>query len=55
MADHAKDQDKPKTDAKKKPIGTVMLTTEELRAISGGAGVNNPNPVNPNPNNNLNQ
>ncbi len=46
MADQAKDQSKAKADAKKQN-GTVLLTTEELRAISGGAGVNNPNPLPP--------
>lgn len=53
MADQAKDQTASKADAKKKQNGTVLLTPDELRAISGGAGVNNPNPLPPNPNNNL--
>jgi hypothetical protein len=50
MSDQAKDKEAMKADAKKKQAGTVLLTAEELRAISGGAGVNNPNPVQPNPN-----
>ena len=51
MGDQAKDKSKPKADAAKKDNGTVLLTPEELRKISGGAGVNHPNPVSPPPTN----
>jgi hypothetical protein len=51
MAEQPKDSKAATTEAKKKQAGTVLLTPEELRAISGGAGVNPPPPVNPNPNN----
>jgi len=51
MADQAKDPNKATADAKKKQVGTVLLTPEELRAISGGGGgsINNPPPQNPPP------
>jgi len=36
MADQPKDTRKSKADPKKKQAGTVLLTPDELRAISGG-------------------
>jgi hypothetical protein len=51
MPDQAKDSKSPAPDAKPKQEGTVLLTAAELRAISGGAAVSNPTPVNSTPNN----
>jgi hypothetical protein len=45
MADRAKDKSASKADPKKKKEGTVVLTSEELRAISGGAKVLPTQPV----------
>ncbi len=47
MADQPKDADKSKTDSKKNQAGTVLLTPDELRAISGGSGVGGTTPVGP--------
>jgi hypothetical protein len=46
MADHSKSPGKSKGDPKEVKEGTVLLTPEELRSISGGqAVVNKPPPV----------
>jgi hypothetical protein len=47
MADQPKDTRKSKADSKKKQAGTVLLTPEELRAISGGVKLGPTNPQGP--------
>jgi hypothetical protein len=42
MADQPKDQNATKQAAEKKQPETVLLTSEELRAIAGGSAATNP-------------
>jgi hypothetical protein len=45
MAAESKDPKSPKTEADKKIPETVLLTADELRAISGGINTPSPPPV----------
>jgi hypothetical protein len=47
MADQARDPNQSKTKPEPKKPETVLLTPEELRAISGGTSVLPPQPVRP--------
>ncbi|MGP0064056.1 MAG: hypothetical protein ACLQGP_10725 [Isosphaeraceae bacterium] len=50
MSDKSRDPSRSKKDVEKKQLKPVELTDDQLLAITGGAGVNNPPPQNPNPN-----
>jgi hypothetical protein len=45
MAEQSRDAKTTTTEPEKKQPETVLLTSEELRAIAGGAGVSAPQPV----------
>jgi hypothetical protein len=45
MADRPNESRKPKAEPKKKQPGTVLLTPEELRAVSGGYQVTRMSPA----------
>jgi hypothetical protein len=45
MTEPSQNSKSPKTEPEKKVPETVLLTSDELRAIAGGAGVSNPTPA----------
>ncbi len=45
MAEQSRDAKTTPTEPEKKQPETVLLSADELRAIAGGAGVSNPQPV----------
>jgi hypothetical protein len=44
MTEPSQDSKSPKTEPEKKVPETVLLSSDELRAIAGGGGVGQPNP-----------